>query len=110
MNTSECTLFAAGKYAEGVEVIKADADEDRRRIPAQPEQRAAGSGGRRLGQGQSDLALKKAGAERDVLYMIGSIRGRGTVQVGARLYQDAWPRARFREARQERTAQGVVQK
>ncbi len=100
MNNIGCTLFAAGKYEEAVEVFKAAADEDRRPeylLNLSNVQMALGDSASAKESLTSALKMEESA---DVLYMLAVIaEGERQYRWAFSLYQDALAKAPgFREA------------
>jgi len=100
MNNIGCTLFAAGKYEEAVEVFKAAADEDRRPeylLNLSNVQMALGDAASAKDSLTSALKMEESA---DVLYMLAVIaEGEGQYKWALSLYQDALAKSSgFREA------------
>jgi len=100
MNNIGCTLFAAGKYEEAMEVFKAAADEDRRPeylLNLSNVQMALGDTASAKGSLTSALKMEESA---DVLYMLGVIaEGEEQYKWALSLYQDALAKSPgFREA------------
>lgn len=100
MNNIGCTLFAAGKYEEALEVFKAAADEDRRPeylLNLSNVQMALGDTAAAKDSLTSALKMEESA---DVLYMLAVIaEGEGQYKWALSLYQDALAKSPgFREA------------
>ncbi|MHC1679860.1 MAG: tetratricopeptide repeat protein [Methanomassiliicoccales archaeon] len=100
MNNIGCTLFAAGKYEEALEVFKAAADEDRRPeylLNLSNVQMALGDTAAAKDSLTSALKMEESA---DVMYMLAVIaEGEGQFKWALSLYQDALAKSPgFREA------------